>query len=440
MTEQETNDLNIERTIIGRILKSPDLIHKISSYLDPKHFAVTQHRIIFSAVDEIVEDGSEPGYLLVLSKLDKTNRLEQAGGPEYLEELYREEYPQDDLKGLADILIKSFMVREANVIGYNLIKVSKSNQDGIESHLTQTVKELDDLLTGGGGSHTEHIQTILRDEWESIKDRLEEPGISGLSTGFEQLDVVTSGLNPTDLVIIAARPSVGKTTFAIRSLLNLSKQNIPTLLFSYEMSKKQLSQRMVSMESGIGLQDIRTGTVTNEDLEIIKKVYLDISSYPIYIDSNMAASLGYITSTIRRHVRSSGVKVVFIDYLQLMVQNQDNMTIELGRISRALKMLAMELGITVVALSQLNRGVESRESKRPQLSDLRQSGRIEEDADIVLMLYRPAIYGKMQNEQEFLLEVLVRKNRNGPIGSVPTYFESKSVNIHSSLEGLLSGK
>ena len=220
-------------------------------------------------------------------------------------------------------------------------------------------------------------------------------------------------------------------------MINVAKNNIPVLLFSYEMSKRQLSQRMVSMESGIGLHNIRTGAVSEKDLSLLKDTYSKISNYPIFIDSNMTASLGYVASTIRRYVMNQGVKVVYLDYLGLMTHDADNETRELGRITRTLKMLAMELNITIVAISQLNRDVESRDNKRPMLSDLRQSGRIEEDADIVLMLYRPAAYGKVNNEDEFLMEVLIRKNRNGPIGMVKAYFDAQAVNVAQSIKEVL---
>jgi replicative DNA helicase len=226
---------------------------------------------------------------------------------------------------------------------------------------------------------------------------------------------------------------MGKTALVIRQMLNISKKNIPVLLFSYEMSKRQLSQRMVAMESRVWLEKIKTGNISEQDLQLIKDVYLDIGNYPIYVDSNMSAALGYVLSTIRRYVRTNGVKVVFLDYLGLMVHDASNETIELGRISRALKMLAMELDITIIAVSQLSRAVESRDNKRPVLADLRQSGRLEEDADIVLMLYRPQYYSPQTGDKEYEVELLLRKNRNGPIGIPKAYFDPKTVNIVNSL-------
>jgi replicative DNA helicase len=250
-----------------------------------------------------------------------------------------------------------------------------------------------------------------------------------------------SGYNPTNLIVVAARTGVGKSSYALRQMLNMAKQNIPTLMFSYEMSKKELSQRMVSMESGVPLLNIRTGNVSDKELQEIKDTYLKVSTYPIYLDTSASDSLSYLLSTIRRYVRTSGVKVVFVDYLQLMARNTDNLVRDLGKVTKALKLLAMELDIVVVALSQINRGVESRDNKRPQLFDLRDSGNIEEDANIVLMLYRPALSGgKFKDEDEFLCEILVRKNRNGPLGAINAYFKAENADIVNSLTEIIRGR
>jgi len=439
-SQNSENRVNLERAIINKILNTPDTVHDVLGYLQHEHFSVAQHDIIYKVIEEAVTGGADCGLLIVLSDLETSGLLHQAGGKEYIEDLYNEQFVDEDLKSLADRVIKSHMLREAKVLGYTLMQLEQTDQDNIEAHLTQVMSKMDAIIGGTSGSYTDHIQAILRHEWDEIKDRLENPGISGISTGFEQYDNVISGLNQSDLIITAARPSMGKSAWAIRQLLNISKDNIPTLLFSYEMSKKQISQRMVAMESNIGLQKIRTGAVNTNDLEKIKETYLDISSYPIYIDTNVSASLGYLLSTIRRYVRSAGVRVVFIDYVQLMSRGSNNETQELGRISRALKSIAMELGINVNLISQLNRGVESRDNKRPVLSDLRQSGNLEEDADIVTMLYRPAYYKQTVNSDESKLELLIRKNRNGPTGSLEFYFQPETTNICNSLAEVINGK
>lgn len=432
--------LDIERAVLSKMLKSPEHSFQVLGYLKPMHFSVAQHEIIFRVIEELTENNTESTYLILQSRLDSLGLLDKAGGKAYLEELYTLEPGVDDLQPLVDIIIKAYMVRSANIIGYNMMKIDKAEQETIESYLSQVSQQLDDLVVGSSGSSTESIQSIMREGWDELVSQLGSPGIPGVDTGFEELNLLTSGFNPGDLILVAARPSTGKTAFATRITLNMAKRNVPILLFSYEMAKKQLSQRMVASESSIGLQNIKSGALSEKEMDALREVYIDISSYPIYIDSNMSASLGYVLSTIRRFVRSSGVKVVVIDYIQLMTQSSDNETQELGRISRSLKMLAMELGITIVVLSQLNRGLENRENKRPLMSDLRQSGRLEEDADIIIMLYRPAAYGKVKADEENLLELIIRKNRNGPTGIIQTYFESSSVNIVDSLHELVKGK
>jgi replicative DNA helicase len=440
MTDQTESNIVLERAIIWKILHDAESGHQIIGYLKPMHFSASQHETIYAAIEDSMLNGQESSLLVVLSKLDTTGNLEKAGGQAYIEEIYEDTYEVESVKTLADIVIKAYLVRAAKTIGYQMQKLNKNDQEGIESFLTQINHQIDNLVTGSSGSFTQHVQNMLREDWDALQQHMATPGITGIPSGFRDYDLMLTGYNPGDLVFVAARPSMGKSAFLLRSVLNIAKNNIPTLVFSYEMSKKQLSQRMVSMESGVPMLDIKNATITDKQLELLKDTYLTISNFPIYVDTNMTASLGYVLSTIRRYVRASNVKVVFIDYVQLMVQDTKNETQELGRISRALKLLAGELGISIVVLSQLSRAVEQLENKRPQLSHLRQSGRMEEDADIVTMLYRPAYYGKVANDKENSLELLIRKNRNGPTGTVEVYFDPETVNIFGTLNDFVASR
>lgn len=431
---------DIEKAVLVKLIKEPTLIYDVLGYLKNIHFDVKQYSLIYKAMEDLASNNTDIGYLVLLSKLTDNKSFDKLGDEDFLKELFEDIPSSDDVKDLCELIIKNYKKRCAVKIGYDLSSLHKMDSDNIEANLSEISRTIDNLISDSSGSFTDSIQNVLREEWEEFEVLIKNPGITGIETGVADLDLMLSGYNPTNMIIIAARPSVGKTSLALRQVLDIAKKNIPVMMFSYEMSKKELSQRMVSMESGINLLNIRTGAVSDKEFEEIKRVYLEIGTYPIYIDTNASAPLGYVLSTIRRYVRSSGVKVVFVDYIQLMSRDTDNETHEIGKISRALKVLAQELGITVVILSQLNRLVESRENKRPQLSDLRQSGNLEEDANAVLMLYRPALYGKVKDDEENLCEILIRKNRNGPTGTVNTYFDGTSVNIYSTLNDYITAE
>lgn len=438
ITPENSTNMELERAILSKILREPETAYAVVGKIKSNQFSASQHKTIFWAIETLVDETAEPNYLLVKSKLDSHSKLENAGGEEYLKDLYESDLKIEDVSDIVDRVIKISLLTEINILGFEMSRLNKSHTEDIESRISQISQQLDNLIIGSVGNQTESIQDVLRDEWADFEKLLEKPGITGISTGNSSLDLMLSGYNPTNLIILAARTGVGKSSFALRQMLNMAKENIPTMMFSYEMSKKELSQRMVSMESGVPLLSIRTGNVTDKELEVIKDTYLKVSTYPIHLDTSANDSLSYLLSTIRRYVRTHGVKVVFVDYLQLMARDSANETRDLGKITRALKLLAMELEIVVIALSQLNRGLESRDNKRPQLFDLRQSGNIEEDGNVVIMLYRPALAGvKMKDEDEFLCEILVRKNRNGPLGAINAYFKADTADVVNSLTEII---
>jgi replicative DNA helicase len=433
----ESSISNIERQALVKILKDSNSLYKVLGDLKPEYFSVFQYGTIYRAAEELIESNSEIGHLVLLSRLEESNSLNQAGGKEFVDGIFSSEVVEDEITSLCDIINKNYKLRRAIKLGHNLS--SLNNSSDVESQLSSLRQEIDNLIFGNSGVYTENIQDVLREEWDSFQQLLDKPGITGVSTGVDDLDILLSGYNPGNLIVIAARTSVGKTALALKQLLEISKKNVPTMIFSYEMSKKELSQRLVSMEAKINLLKIRTGSVDSKEIEEIKKTHLEISTYPIYIDTNSSGSLNYVLSTIRKYVRTYGVKVVFIDYLQLMARESGDMVRDIGKITKSLKALAGELEITIVVLSQLNRGLEMRENKRPELFDLRDSGNIEEDANAVIMLYRPKKHGKASKDgDEYLCEVLLRKNRNGPLGTINLYFDEETVNFYNSLADVIN--
>ncbi len=263
-----------------------------------------------------------------------------------------------------------------------------------------------------------------------VEDKIENPGINGLSTGFSSLDYLIDGLHPGDLVYIGGRPSHGKTTLALNMTLNLAENGVPVLFFSKEMSYSKLVRRILSTMSNVSFRKIKTGDgLTSEDLEKIKRAARLLKSMPIYIDENFSRNLYGIIDISRKMIEERGVKVIFIDYIQLLAERSADSTHELGRISRQLKLLANEYNVSVVSISQLNRGLESREDKRPKLADLRQAGALEEDGDIVMLCYRDELYNPNTKHPEEL-EVIVAKNRDGEIGSIFLGFDAATLKVY----------
>jgi replicative DNA helicase len=244
-----------------------------------------------------------------------------------------------------------------------------------------------------------------------------------VSTGFPELDIVTGGFVPSDLIVVAGRPSWGKTSFVMTTMMHIAKAGTPCVLFPYEMSRMQTTQRMIAQMSGVSLTKVKTAVGLRQDeLDKITSAVSDLSTLPLFVDANAFGDIYYLTSAIRGYVARYDIKVVYIDYLQIIPTLTDDLVNEFGKITRTLKTLATALGITVVLVSQLNRSVEHRDTKKPRLSDLRQSGRIEEDADIVLFVYRDT-----DSETPELGELVVSKNRNGPAGgSIDVLFDPET--------------
>jgi len=279
---------------------------------------------------------------------------------------------------------------------------------------SETNRILDNATVGGSSLS---ISDLLSREMELLVERLKNPGGDGYKTGLVEYDLITGGLHPTDEVIIAARPSVGKTALACRMLLNLAKQNIPTVMFSYEMSNQQLMQRLLSMESGVSLTNLRSGRLNEAEYKQVSATSKVVDGLPIYVYNTSSSGVSEIITETKKLIRTKGVKSIFVDYLQLMDYRVEHATQDLGGIVRRLKNLAIDGDINVTLLSQLNRMVEMRGDKIPILSDLRQSGNIEEHADTVLMLFREEMYAPNDNNRG-KADLLIRKNRNGPIGKI----------------------
>lgn len=426
MTEKDNSNLfseDSERATLSILLQHPKKFYE-GFFVKPEMCSSVPNIILLEAIYKLHGEGLIPEPRLLIEYLRQKNKLEDAGGEEYIHHLSGGSYNPDNFKQYEDMVVDSFRGRSLlNLITTvpGLIKSGKS----MSIILTYVKDKITELLMNSGGNRTESLLNILRTSWENIIKRRANPGVQGQSTGFPSIDLITNGGSPGDLIIVAGRPSQGKSVFVACSALFSDE---PCIIFSFEMSSERLSDRFLSIESQVPSTQIRQGNLTTTEMERLAEARKRIEKKEIFIDTNFSADITYVTNTVRQYHQMYGIKAVYLDYVQLMSQRDEGSTNEIGRISRQLKILANELNIVIYLVSQLNRQVELRDNKRPILSDLRQSGNLEEDADIVMFLYRDAYYN---TDTEFpnTVEILLRKNRDGQVGMIPLQFSGDTVTI-----------
>ena len=421
------HNLEAEQSVLGAIFKSNDALPKALEIIQADDFYRGPHRKIFQAMMELFE-ANEPIDLLILSdKLRKNNDLEAAGGVEYLSLL------EETVPTAAAITYHSKIVREKKILrdlinsGTEIVTKSYEDTDDVNHLLDECEKSIFDIAQKKIKRSFFDLKTIVKTSFESIEVLFERKTlITGVPTGFTRFNEMTAGLQPSDLIIIAGRPSMGKTTFAVDIARHVGVvEKIPVAIFSLEMSKEQLGIKMLCSEGRVSSNKIRTGFLSKSDWPNLTTAAGKLSEAPIFIDDSPGLTALDIRARARRLYaeQNKNIGLIIIDYLQLMRGRGkiENRQLEISEITRALKELAKELNVPVVALSQLSRAVESREKKIPQLSDLRESGSIEQDADVVVFLFREEVY-KHDTEDAGIAEVIIGKQRNGPIGDFKVTF------------------
>ena len=421
------HNLEAEQSVLGAIFKSNDALPKALEIIQADDFYRGPHRKIFQAMMELFEM-SEPIDLLILSdKLRKNKDLESVGGVEYLSLL------EETVPTAAAITYHSKIVREKKILrdlinsGTEIVTKSYEDTDDVNHLLDECEKSIFDIAQKKIKKSFFDLKTIVKTSFESIETLFERKTlITGVPTGFKRFNEMTAGLQPSDLIIIAGRPSMGKTTFAVDIARHVGVvEKIPVAIFSLEMSKEQLGIKMLCSEGRVSSNKIRTGFLSKSDWPNLTTAAGKLSEAPIFIDDSPGLTALDIRARARRLYaeQNKNIGLIIIDYLQLMRGRGkiENRQLEISEITRALKELAKELNVPVVALSQLSRAVESREKKIPQLSDLRESGSIEQDADVVVFLFREEVY-KHDTEDAGIAEVIIGKQRNGPIGDFKVTF------------------
>ena len=423
------HSIDAEKAVLGSVMLRQEAITDITDIISAESFYSEKNRLIFRTMMELATK-SEPIDLLSLKNiLENKNQLEQAGGAAYLAELVHTVPSASNIRHYAGIVEKKHMMRNLISSSEYISQLSFDEEGELDEILDKAEKRVFDLTNKGTAHKFQEIKDALVEQWETI-DRLHnsKDQLRGVPTGFKEIDNLLAGLQKSDLVILAARPSVGKTSLALDIARNAAvDHNIPVGIFSLEMSAQQLTQRMLSSASRVDAWKLRTAKLHEDDFVFLREGLDKLSKAPIYIDDQPGNNILKMRSIARRLKAEKGLGLIIVDYLQLMVptqsKNNDNMVMQVTEISRSLKNLARELDVPVLALSQLSRAVEQRGGK-PRLSDLRDSGSIEQDADVVMFIHREDRY-KDHAERDNMAEILIEKHRNGPTGSCVLKFDDK---------------
>ncbi len=414
-----------EQAVLGSMIIDKEAIFAAAELLNEKDFYSSAHQKVFSAIISLSENG-EPVDLVTLSEeLQQKHSLEDVGGSTFLLSLANAVPTAANVNYHAQIVREKAILRSLIQAATGIVTRSYEAPDNVDEFLDRAEQVIFEIGRRGKNQSFAPLKEVLVDAFDRIEKLYDEKkGVTGLSTGFKDLDSMCSGLQASDLVVVAARPSMGKTTLALNMAQQVAVRNkMPTAFFSMEMSKEQLAQRLLCAESRIDAQNMRRGFLSQDEWQKLTRAVGPLSEAPLYIDDTATMSVMEVRAKARRLKAERGLEAIFVDYLQLMrgFGRSESRQQELSEISRALKALAKELKVPVVALSQLSRAVEKRPDRRPILSDLMESGGIEANADLVMFIYRDAYYNK-ETEDKNIAEISIAKQRNGPTGLIKLIF------------------
>lgn len=425
----------LEEAVLGAVMIEQNAINEVIDILKEESFYVDAHQRIWRAIKLLYQNQNPVDLLTVTEQLKKNGELDAAGGPFFIAQLTNKVGSAANVEFHARLIAEKYIQRMLITASTEIIKDAFEDTTDVFELLDKAEKNLFTIAENNLKRNSEEISTLLMKELKEIDVRMNnsEDHINGVASGFGELDKATGGWQKSDLIIVAARPAMGKTAFTLALARNAAAAKKPVAIFSLEMSTTQLVQRMISMETQIPSDKIRRGNLERYEYQILTSKIDNLKNAPLFIDDTPAINVFELRSKCRRLKQHHDIQMIVIDYLQLMSGSTDgkgNREQEISQISRALKGLAKELAIPVIALSQLSRAVETRGGdKKPILSDLRESGAIEQDADIVIFLYRGEYYGLEQdaegNPTKDIAEVIIAKHRNGPVKTVRTRFINK---------------
>ncbi len=428
-------NLEAEMALLGSIMLRPEALYDITEVVTADSFYSEKHRIIFETMMELLNKRSPIDLLSVSARLKEKGWLDQIGGNTYLTEVVNVVPSSANIGHYAEIVQKKYMMRRLIEASDHISQIGYDENKELEEMLDNAEKKLYDVTNFNTAHKFTHLKDELTEAWERLeKLHTEGQGMRGIPSGFPDLDFKLAGFQKSDLILLAARPSMGKTALAL-DIIRQTAINHGTKvgIFSLEMSSQQLVDRMLAAQSNVDAWKMRTGKLSRQDdFEAIREGLDKLSKAPIYIDDQPGNNILKMRSIARRLKSEKGLDMIVVDYLQLMVPTQtknDNVVQQVTEISRSLKNMARELNIPVIALSQLNRAVESR-GGRPRLSDLRDSGSLEQDADVVMFIHREDKY-KEESEKTNIAEILIEKHRNGETGKIDLFFNDKKATFQS---------
>ena len=423
-------NIDAEQAVLGAMLIKKEAIAEVSQLLRPEDFYRDAHKIIYEAMLALFNRNEPADIVTVTNYLDKENKLDKVGGITFVTALANIVPTAANVNFHANIVREKADLRHLINTATDIAGMAYEATDDVSDVIDKSEKMIMEVANRQNVSTFTPMQEIVMETFDKINTLYESKGgLTGISCGFKDLDALTSGLQASDLILVAARPSMGKTAFTLNIAANVAlKEKKTVAFFSLEMSKQQLVQRMLCSEGGIDSQKLKNADLSTEDWEKLVRTADKVSAAPLYIDDTAGITVNELRSKARRLKAEHGLDLIIIDYLQLMQGRSkggsDNRQQEISDISRSLKAVARELNVPVIALSQLSRSVESRQIKRPMLSDLRESVSLEQDADIVMFLYREDYYDP-ETANKNITEVIVAKHRNGPVDTVKMFFKKE---------------
>jgi len=429
-------NLDAEKSLLGAVLIDEETLADISEHVTAKDFYDKRHATIYSGMMRLYERHRPVDLLTLTEELKKKDELEMIGGSAYLTELTNYVPTAAHAEAYAELVAQKAVRRRLIKASSEISEMGFDEETTTQELLQKAEAELFSVSDQSLKQDLVSIETILTDSFDRMEELHRNKGaLRGIRTGYRDLDNMTAGLQRSDLIILAARPAMGKTTLVTNLAYNvatIAKQ--PVLFFSLEMSKEQLVDRMLADASGVDAWNIRTGNLSDEDFSKLSEAMGEMAEAPIYLDDTPGLSVLEMRTKARRAAHDAPLGLIIVDYLQLMQgsgRDNGNRVQEVSEISRGLKLIARELNVPLIALSQLSRSVESRSPQIPQLADLRESGSIEQDADIVSFIYRPGYYEPDNPEFENITDLIIAKHRNGPVGKVQLYFHPERLRFMS---------
>ena len=429
-------NIEAEISLLGSVLLDGSMMDKIIDIIGSDDFYKKEHKTIFEAIESVFAKSEPVDIIAVGNRLKEKSKFEDIGGNAYLTTLVNSVPTSSNAVYYAEIVRKKKILRDLISVSHEISQLGYQEQDDVDVLLDDAEKRLFSIANQSLIKGFLPIKSDISEAWSRIENS-EKGVLRGLSTGFAKLDDKLSGLQKSDLIILAARPSLGKTSLALDIARHIAlNENIPVGLFSLEMARQQIIDRLIAAEARVDSWSLKNGRLSPEsdDFERIRDAIDRLSRAPLYVDDEVSINVLQMRAKARRLQAEHGLGLVVVDYLQLMLPRtqSDSMVQQITEISRSLKGLARELNVPVLALSQLNRSIEHRNDKKPQLADLRDSGAIEQDADVVMFIHREDRF-KENSDRQNQADILIRKHRNGPIGDVTLYFHQEFTSF-SSLE------